>query len=417
MVAKITCPKSIVRALNYNEQKVQKGHAECIHAGNFLQEANELNFYDKLFQFQHLMELNSVATTNTLHISLNFDPSEKLDRKKLAQIASTYMQKIGFGEQPYLVYQHLDAGHPHVHIVTTSIQENGKRIDTYNIGRNQSERARKEIEQSFGLVKASGRDIAHVQGPTPVNAQRVKYGLSETKRSITNVLDTVLNSYKYSSLAELNAILRQYNITADQGSKEGRIYRNRGLTYRVLDTNGNKTGVPIKASSIYSKPTLDYLETKFAKNEILKQELKKSLKTSIDWIMIKPPKNLQAFRQALEKDKISLVIRQNDNGIIYGLTYIDHKTKCVFNGSDIGKDYSAKAILERCGVSKSISIEEKPIESKINRTELSIEPNKTQEQDLNVSQILEAIVRPSEDYQYLPYEFKKQKKKKRKSQQ
>jgi hypothetical protein len=33
------------------------------------------------------------------------------------------------------------------------------------------------------------------------------------------------------------------------------------------------------------------------------------------------------------------------------LTYIDHNTKCVFNGSEIGKAYSAKAILEICGVS------------------------------------------------------------------
>jgi hypothetical protein len=413
MVAKITCPKSIARALNYNEQKVQKGHAECIHAGNFLQEPNELNFYDKLHQFQSLIELNTVATTNTLHISLNFDPSEKLDKKKLAQIASTYMKKIGFGDQPYLVYQHLDAGHPHLHIVTTSIQGNGKRIDTYNIGRNQSERARKEIEQSFGLVKASARKVVQVQGPTPVNVTRVKYGLSETKRSITNVLDAVLNSYKYSSLAELNAILKQYNVMADQGYKEGRIYRNRGLTYRVLDTAGNKTGVPIKASSIYSKPTLDYLEKQFARNEILKQEFKKSLKTSIDWIMIKPPKNLQAFRQALEKERISLVIRQNDNGIIYGMTYIDHNTKCVFNGSDIGKDYSAKAILEKCGVSQCISIEEKPVVSKTNKTELSVETNKARDIDMKVSQIMDAIVQPSEDYQYLPYDLKKQKKKKK----
>jgi hypothetical protein len=65
--------------------------------------------------------------------------------------------------------------------------------------------------------------------------------------------------------------------------------------------------------------------------------------------MVKPPKSLLAFKEALQKEKINLVIRQNDNGIIYGLTYIDHNTKCVFNGSDIGKEYSAKGILEKCG--------------------------------------------------------------------
>lgn len=417
MVAKITCPKSIIRALNYNEQKVQKEKAECIYAGNFLLDAGEMNFHDKLNRFQSLIELNKTATTNTLHISLNFDPSEQLERKTIVQIASAYMEKIGFGEQPYLVYQHKDAGHPHIHIVTTSIQESGKRIDTFNIGRNQSETARKEIEQSFGLVKASTRNIAQVHGPAPVLPRRVKYGLSETKRSITNVLDVVLNSYKYSSLAELNAILKPYNIMADQGSKQGVIYRKGGLTYRILDSDGNKIGVPIKASSIYSKPTLKSLEKRFFENENGKQEFKKALKTSIDWVMIKRPQSLEAFIKALEKEKITLVMRQNENGTIYGLTYIDHKTKCVFNGSDIGKDYSAKVILEKCGISQSIPVQQKSIELKISRTDLAIDTNISQTQHNESSKIIEVIVRPSEEYQYLPYELKKQKKKKRKSQQ
>ncbi len=159
-----------------------------------------------------------------------------------------------------------------------------------------------------------------------------------------------------------------YNLTADRGREGGIIYHKRGLVYRVLDEKGNKIGVPIKASSIYSKPTLSYLEKQFKENEIGKQEFKKSLKTSIDWIMIRPPGNLQGFKQALEKEKISLVIRQNDNGIIYGLTYIDHNTKCVFNGSDIGKDYSAKAILEKCGITQHIVTPQKPIETEISGT-------------------------------------------------
>ncbi len=42
-----------------------------------------------------------------------------------------------------------------------------------------------------------------------------------------------------------------------------------------------------------------------------------------------------------------MMARQNADGNIYGLTYIDFKNKCVFNGSDLGKEFSAKAILEQ----------------------------------------------------------------------
>lgn len=149
MVAKITIPKSVEAALNYNEKKVQKGTAECLHAANYLNEAKKMNFYQKLNSFERLNSLNERATTKTLHVSLNFSPSEKLSNSKLVEIANDYMNKIGFGEQPFLVYKHEDAGHPHIHIVSTTIKEDGSRINTHNIGRNQSEKARKELSSNM----------------------------------------------------------------------------------------------------------------------------------------------------------------------------------------------------------------------------------------------------------------------------
>ena len=80
-------------------------------------------------------------------------------------------------------------------------------LDTFNIGRNQSEKARKEIEQNFNLTKADRRQNLNYE-IKPVNVQKVQYGKSETKRAITNVLDHVLPTYKYASLAELNAVLQ-----------------------------------------------------------------------------------------------------------------------------------------------------------------------------------------------------------------
>ncbi|MBL7724305.1 MAG: relaxase/mobilization nuclease domain-containing protein, partial [Chitinophagaceae bacterium] len=282
--------------------------------------------------------------SNTLHISLNFDPSEKLTEGKLTQIARAYMEKIGFGSQPYLVYQHHDAGHHHIHILTTSIQPDGKRIDTYNIGRNQSEKARKELEKSFGLITAQGKKAAQVTGILPVDVQKVYYGKAETHRSITNVLDAVVNHFKYTSLAELNAILRQYNVEADRGRETGIVYKSRGLFYRLLDGQGNKVGVPIKASLIYSKPTLKNLEKRFAENEALRQPDKKRLKTSIDWVLAKSPGSLEAIINALKKEGVQAVMRENKEGLVFGITFIDFRTKAVFNGSDIGKAYSIAGI-------------------------------------------------------------------------
>jgi type IV secretory pathway VirD2 relaxase len=157
MVAKVNSGKDIRGILNYNENKVMEGVAKCIHENLFGQEVGKLSFNTKLKGFENFMNQNRRATTKAVHISLNFHASEKLSQDTLTGIASTYMDKIGFGNQPYLVYQHFDAAHPHVHIVTTNIQRDGKRIELYNIGKNQSEKARKEIEEDFKHREESKR--------------------------------------------------------------------------------------------------------------------------------------------------------------------------------------------------------------------------------------------------------------------
>ncbi len=173
------------RALNYNEQKVQRNVASCIYAGNFLKDPERLTFYDKLQRFNDLISLNERAQkSNTLHISLNFHPGENKNQETLKAIAIRYMEKIGFGAQPYLVYEHRDAAHPHIHIVTTNIQNNGKRIDTFNIGKLKSEPARKEIEKEFNLIKPGDKQIPEAARPFD---EKIQYGKHETKRSITNV--------------------------------------------------------------------------------------------------------------------------------------------------------------------------------------------------------------------------------------
>lgn len=89
--------------------------------------------------------------------------------------------------------------------------------------------------------------------------QKVQYGKLGTKRAIINVLDNVLEAYKYTSLPELNAVMKQYNVMADRGSEGSRIFKNLGLVCRIVDEQSNMVGLPIKANDFYSKQTLDLL--------------------------------------------------------------------------------------------------------------------------------------------------------------
>lgn len=340
MVAKVNSGKTIVGILNYNENKVKAGNAECLEENMFGVNPKHLSFYDKLRGFQTYMARNRRATTNAVHISLNFHPTESLDKDKLLEISSTYMHRIGFGEQPYLVYQHHDAAHQHLHIVTTNITWSGDRISLHNLGKDKSEKARKEIERLFNLVRAGTTTQRESKKPEPVI-----YGKSESRQSVSAIVSHVTRSYKFTSLPELNAVLHQFNIHADRGKETSAMFQRRGLLFRILATDQSFIGVPFKASSLPGKPTLDQLEKQFKVNEILRGPLRRGLTEKVSHALtLDHVRSVDDLALQLKKHQVDTVIRSNAEGRMYGITFVDHKTRTVFNGSDLGKTFSISNI-------------------------------------------------------------------------
>ena len=350
MVARIRTGKSIVGALNYNESKVRTGSAECIAANMFKfgLAVDELTYKMKIDRFQDLVRSNIRSKTNVVHISLNFSAHERIGKKTLEKIANSYMERIGFGAQPYLVYQHLDAAHPHLHILSTSIRDNGRRIPLHNLGRIHSEKARKEIEHDFNLVKAEGQQYIPDLLLDLKQLRKASYGKDETRKAITQIVSNVTRLYKYTSIHELNAVLSQYNVLADRGKEDTIMFKKGGVVYSLLDETGNRIGVPIKASRIYGKPTLKNLEKLFKLNEALRGPLKKRLQDKIDYTFsLDPNPKLKDFVRTLKDEDITTIFRKSADDRVYGITFVDHENRVVFNGNDLGKQYSAKALLER----------------------------------------------------------------------
>jgi hypothetical protein len=405
MVTRITIPNSLIATLNYNEKKVQKKVAACIAAPNFLLDHSKMNFYQKLETFEQRNSLNARAETKTIHISLNFDPSEKLPDQRLTQIASAYMEKMGFGEQPYLVYRHDDAGHPHIHIVSTLIREDRTRIPTHYIGKLLSEPARKAVEEQFGLVKAEQQKQVQRQ-IKPIDISSTAYGKAETKQSIAEVLRHIVPNYNYTSLPELNAALRQFNVIADPGEAAGFIYQHGGLLYTLVDAEGRKTGVPIKASRFNGKYTLKHLQERFAVNQSIREPFKKIFRVKIDAAFANHPHSLAEFITALRKQQVYTLLRRGKQGNVYGISFVDNENRCVMNGSEIGKTYSIAALQKRLTTTPSI-----PSASPwISNEQVEYQPQLR----LSVTDILEQLLQVQQQNEQTPYPFRMKKRRKKK---
>lgn len=201
--------------------------------------------------------------------------------------------------------------------------------------------------------------------------------------------------------------------------------------YRILDENKQPVGVPIKASLFYNKPTLKYLEDHFKINDALRQPDKSRLKSAIDFALLHGHQTtLQDMISELRRKGFDTVLRQNDEGRIYGITFVDHIKKSVWNGSDLGKQYSAKELLERCGVS---------VHSDLNKASLQVHQhvgtvsNQQQKESFDSirqlskipvsdasnakgNNILDQLMQPEYGGSSLPSEWKKRRKKKKRGQ-
>lgn len=424
MVAVIKTGSSIRRIFLYNENKVMRGVAECLAAINYPMDAQEMTAAMRLNRLLQQTALNSKVTRNSVHISLNFDPSDKdLSPERLVEIAKVYMAGIGFAAQPFLIYQHHDAAHPHIHLLSTKVRSDGSRIDMHNIGRHQSEKIRQFIELNFHLIKAEDSKLKTTHRPKSIDVTKVHYGTSQTKASIQNVLEAVLDTYNFSSLFQLNAILRQYHIIADRGSENSRSYRHQGLSFRLLDDQGIPVGVPIKASAFYNNPTLVNLKRRFKRNEASRKQLKIKSIHAISQVMQGNIRSLAGLNSKLLQQGIQLLIRQNTNGDIYGLTYIDHKNRCVFNGSELGKSYSAKAILAKFMLHTEQPLRfkqlphrnEKLVQPTLRPSEVNAFDRNYQLLLGNVTDMLNDLWYSSLPNEYLPYPWRASKKKRKKS--
>ncbi|GEO05509.1 hypothetical protein AAE02nite_31730 [Adhaeribacter aerolatus] len=347
MVARIIRGKDIIGLLNYNEkEKSSILYAQLI---NDIKAPADITLKDKIQAFQAYINLNPKISKPTFHLSLNPDPSDKLNDNQLTEIGRQYMDRMNYGQQPFIIYKHEDIDRTHIHIVSVNIGLNGKAIPTSN-ERYRSEAVRKELEIEFGLVKASEKVKNSQNIFEPINVQSIEYGKTDTKSAISSVVRSATRDFKFTSLPEFKTLLNQYNVTVDEVKDKSDPDKTLGLLYSVINREGEKVSTRIKASSIDKKVGLTALLDKFSQDEkqIKDANLKSILSQKINGILKAYPYITQIdFKDRLKDQGIQVVYHQSKEKRLYGITFIDNGSKMVINGRSLGKEYSAHTLNQR----------------------------------------------------------------------
>ena len=340
MVAKINIGSSLFGALSYNRNKVEEGEAKVI-SSNKMPESEDgmFNIQTCMNFFNYHLPQDIKTEKPVIHISLNPHPDDVLTDEQMKDIAQIYMEKMGYGSQPYIVFKHEDIERHHIHIVSLRVDESGKKLDDSN-NFYKSKEITRELEKKYNLHSAEKKKRTETS-----DLKKVCVSKGNLKIQIGNVIKPLISKYHFQSLNEYRSLLSLYNVHVEEvkGEVKGRKYN--GLVYSALDDRGNKTGNPFK-SSLYGKSVgYDALYSKFniTKDEIKKKNFKVSTREKV-LNALKMASGKSDFENILSQNNINVLFRENESGRIYGTTFIDHENKCVFNGSRLGKDLSANAL-------------------------------------------------------------------------
>jgi hypothetical protein len=338
MVAKIGRGQNLTGVLSYNQLKVDKENAQILFTHKRLETPDGRFSVTQMFRsFEPYLLANRKTEKTVLHISLNPDPKDYVSDEKFNAIAQEYMQKMGYGEQPFVVFKHTDIERTHIHIVSVCIDEQGRKIsDSYE--RKRSMNICRELEQKYRLACATKKKHKKNEKTfRPVN-----YMTNDIKGQIASVVRYLPKYYQFQTLGEYNALLSLFNITAEEVKGELHGQPKQGLVYFALNENGEKSSNPFKASLFGKSAGYIKLQNHFTTSkEVLGQsEAKLSIRKAIETVL-QSATDEPNFKKQLGERGINIVVRRNGTGRIYGITFIDHNSKSIWNGSRLGKELSA----------------------------------------------------------------------------
>ncbi|MGL4364631.1 MAG: conjugal transfer protein MobB [Bacteroidales bacterium] len=339
MIAKFSTGNNLYGTLTYNMQKIEDKEASVLAVNEVWENPNGVySMRDFVQSFNLRLDKNQRTEKPIVHISLNPDPKDELTNEQFQEIAEKYMKGMGFGEQPYIVFKHEDIERKHIHIVTTNVDKNGKKInDSNNFFR--SKELTNDIEKEYKLHSADIKKDNRIW--TPAKVERDKGRISY---QIRNIAKHLISNYSFQSINEYKALLGLYNVelTEVKGeTKEGQAYK--GITYIATDDFGERLANPIKSSTLGKAVGYKALDSKIEKSTLNIKNLDRNKIKRILSNCIQKSTSPQELQNHLNESGLNIIFRENETGRIYGATIVDHNSKIVLNGSKLGKEFAANA--------------------------------------------------------------------------
>ena len=334
MIAKISSSNSLATTLGYNFKKVEKHEASVLLVQGLFQDRNgRYSRAQVLADMLRTIPAQCRTKKTVFHCSLNPHPDEKLSDETLSRIAAEYMEALGYGAQPYIVFRHNDIPRAHIHIVSLRVDSDGRKIND-RFERLRSKRITDALEAKFGLLPCRKKKGVSAQ-PSAVDIDA-----GDIKRQVAAAVEHVLGRYAFQSVGEMNLMLVRFRVTAEEVKTERKGRPFDGIVYAATDAEGHKICTPFKASEIGRKVSYAALRRHFEQSKSVVRERAVVIRRAIADVMQTSPDRAE-FIDRMRERGIETVLRINAAGRLYGITFIDDANGIAVNGSRLGKGFAA----------------------------------------------------------------------------
>ena len=336
MIAKISPPsKDLMKTLTYNFRKVDRDQADILLSEQL--SADGRLTAERVFREMTAYIPSGARTKNIVfHASINPRPDEPLSDDRLRTIAREYLCRLGYGDQPFIVFKHRDIAREHIHLVSTRVRHDGSKIrDTMEHVR--STRIMRSLEAKFGLLPSSP---SRKKEDVSAQPSAVDIDAGDIKRQVAAAVEHVLGRYAFQSVGEMNLLLARFRVTAEEVKTERKGRPFDGIVYAATDADGHKICTPIKASEIGRQVSYAALRRHFEQSKSVVRERAGAIRRAIADVMQTSPDRAE-FIDRMRERGIETVLRINTARRLYGITFIDDANGIAVNGSRLGKGFAA----------------------------------------------------------------------------
>ena len=302
MIVKILSKSATFKGVKYNTSKVEKDKGELMKVQNFgaLQAIPSLRPQDYINYLEAISSRNKNVKFPQLHAVISCKGKEK-SKQELTELAENWLKGMGYAENPYLLIYHKDTKNNHIHMVSTRVGPDGKKIS-----------------DSFEKLRAY--KVLH---------QVMNYDeRNEVSQDIQNAL-----SYQFSTRAQFMMILeaRGYTLLPSE------------LNYKVCKYGKELNSVPfteLEDRMLAYERNADRIYQLRAIIEKYRNQYPAEIYGKKADLLGQSKRNSTAYSSLLaemlaEKFGVQILFHAKENKLPYGYSIIDHSQKMVFKGSDI----------------------------------------------------------------------------------